>query len=66
MLNLFAENLLSFLTCRQHIGSRYIEVFKGHPADMQVCVWSLQGGTMFSLQDASYGVVLCFCVFSLE
>lgn len=21
---------------RQHIGSRYIEVFKGHPADMQV------------------------------
>ncbi|CAM6010420.1 unnamed protein product [Sphagnum balticum] len=40
---------------RQHIGSRYIEVFKGHPADMQVCVWSLQGGTMFSLQDASYG-----------
>lgn len=22
---------------RQHIGSRYIEVFKGHPADMQVC-----------------------------
>ncbi len=37
-LSLLLNFFLSLFKHRQHIGSRYIEVFKGHPADMQVCM----------------------------
>lgn len=43
---------------RQHIGSRYIEVFKGHPADMQAALRMVgRGGGSSAVISASPGAV---------